>query len=101
MFDKKELEIWWEQGKISAEVMLILEQCADDEPDLMQYWVYALRIKRAPMVVQEVAESRMMNIVSQTGMVYKNLRSHVFDKVCNAIWNRLSDEERGRWLRSI
>lgn len=100
-FSMDELKVWMEQGKLAVYEASILAQTSDDEPMLMKYWVYRKRIRQAPHSVQVNARERWVELVSQTGLRGQTMPEHVMANVCNALWDKLSDEERQAWLRSV
>ena len=91
------LKVWLRQGLTD----LILEQVADEEPELMGYWVYRKRIKVAPTHVYEPAMDRLAELIVGCGINKNLVDDALIAGVMNAIWDRLSDEERQRWIRSI
>jgi hypothetical protein len=100
MFDKNEIEMWLQVGKIAVVEAHILKQVEDNEPDLMGYWVYRKRIRAVPDDISMAAHFRFSELKDKAGISGK-MTKHIFENVCDAIWNKLSDEERQRLMRSI
>ena len=101
MFDKDELDVFVKHGKMTEQVAQILAEVEEEEPDLMGYWVYRKRIRRAPDDVQMKATERMAELCEAAGLRFGVRHHHVFENVCNAIWDRLPEDERQRLMRSI
>lgn len=107
-FSKDELAIFLKQGRLKVAEARILEHVEDDEPELMLYWAHRKRIRPVPDDVRAKAMFRFGELVSKVSSKLLKVTSEEMMQVvlpdpdvCDAIWNKLSDDERQRWLRSV
>jgi hypothetical protein len=104
MFSDKELRVFLERGIRTAVEVKILEQVRADEPEMMLYWAYRKRIRFAPADVSQASAARFFELEEQANVPPLVGGDHIVNihhNVCEAIWGKLSDEERREWLLKV